>query len=162
MSLVEYPHGQRRQHVVYREKKMGNIICVRRQIKGHRGKWNQQWVYWTMTGNGSNAESLGEWIRKGFSRESYLWVSNPLLYPVEPAGTTELGNGGEEQLDCGQKVRWSGKSTWNVWDQTLIAWEECVDIVLLISGDRWQCSVIRWFGSGVCSWWWLWLPDNML
>ncbi len=42
--------------------------------------------------------------------------------------------------------------------------EECVDIVLLMTGDRWRWSVIRWVGSGVCSWWWLrwlWLPDSL-
>ncbi len=87
-------------------------------------------------------------------------------------GTVELGDGGDqerwrsgsgtqEQRDCRQAVRGSGESPWNVWDQTVTVWEECVDIVLLVTGYMWRWSVISWVGSGVCSWWWLWLPDTV-
>ncbi len=63
--------------------------------KGHRGKLNQPPVYWTKAGKWSNAASPGEWIRNGeVSRESYLWETNPLLYPGVPVGELEL-------RDCG-------------------------------------------------------------
>ncbi len=114
-----------------------------------------------MVGKLSNAASPDEWIRNGeVSRESYLWVINPLLYPGGPTGAIELGDGGaqeqwrsgsgtQERRDCRQKVR---GSTWNVWEQTVTVQEQCVDIVLMM--------------TGVCSWWWLrwlywpWLPDS--
>ncbi len=143
--------------------------------KGHRGKWNQQPVYCTMAGKWSNAASPGEWIRNGeVSRESYLWVINPILYTGEPAGAMELRDGWaqerwrsgsrtQEQRDCRQKVRGSGESTLNIRDQKVTDRDECVGIVLLMTGDRWWWLVIRWVGSGVCSWWWLrwlWLPDS--
>ncbi len=128
-----------------------------------------------MAGKWSNAASSGKWIRnREVSRESYLWVINPLLYPGEPAGAMELGDGGaqerwrsgsrtQEQQDCRQNVRGSGESTSNVWDQTVTVWEEYVDIELLMTGDKWRWLVIKWVGSGVCSWWWLrwlWLHDT--
>ncbi len=141
--------------------------------KVRRGKWSQQPVHWTMAGKWSNAVSPGEWIMNAeVSRESYLWVISPLLYPEEPAGAMELGDGGaqewwrsesgtQERRDCRQAVRGTGESPWNVWDQTVTVREECIDIVLLVTGYMWRWSVISWVGSGVCSWWWLWLPDTV-
>ncbi len=86
-----------------------------------------------MAGKWSNATSPGEWIRNGeVSRESYLWVINPLLYPRGPVGAMELGDGGAQE-------RWrSGSGT-----------QEGLVI-------RWVGSVVcSW-------WWlrWLWLPDS--
>ncbi len=46
------------------------------------------------------------------------------------------GEQGMEQLDRRPKVNESGKLTWNVWDQTVTVRKECVDIVLLMTGDR--------------------------
>ncbi len=73
---------------------------------------------------------------------------NPILYTGEPAGAMELGDGGaqerwrsgsrtQEQRDCRQKVRGSGESTLNIRDQKVTDRDECVGIVLLMTGDRW-------------------------
>ncbi len=65
-------------------------------------------------------------MRNGeLSRESYLRVDNPLLYPGKPAGAMELedsgaherwrsGSGKQDRRDCRQNVRGSCESTWNV------------------------------------------------
>ncbi len=47
------------------------------------------------------------------------------------------GSGTQDRRDCRQKVRGSDETTWNVCDQTVTVREECVDIVLLMTGDRW-------------------------
>ncbi len=67
----------------------GLVFC--QQIdKGHRGKWNQQPVYWTMAGEWSNAELDSDWLSQVQSCCKLLYKHTPLFMFVFCSATTLL------------------------------------------------------------------------